>query len=203
MLEATRAINLRRIARSPSHIARETTEALRSRLGLPSIREYLCATWTPFRDDRSGLTLVLPREDFLHTLPYASHFETILEALTPKLPIMKEAVQQTWSCPHCSIVMPSHMSLMQHITRNHSPQKQPPQPYRVFRDAAGDMPQCQHCLGQFQKWSGLIKRISLGRCQKFDAASQERPCPADDPELRQVVRQQDWLGAVGTTGCWT
>lgn len=68
VLEATRAINLRRIARSPSHIARETTEALRSRLGLPSIREYLCATWTPFRDDRSGLTLVLPREDFFaHT----------------------------------------------------------------------------------------------------------------------------------------
>ena len=142
---------------------------------------------------------MLPQEDFLHTLPYATHFEKILEALIPKLPSEEEAAPSpVWTCPHCPITMPSHMSLMQHITRNHPSQKLPPQPYRVFRDAAGDMPQCRHCHGQFQQWSGLIKHISHGRCLKFDANLQERPCPADDPELRQVVRQQDWLGAVST-----
>ena len=53
-----------------------------------------------------------------------------------------------------------------------------------------------YCGGQFQLWSGLVKHISLGRCLKFDAALQDRPCPADDPELRQAARQQDWLGVV-------
>ena len=116
----------------------------------------------------------------------------------PKMPAEVEETQAVWNCPRCSTCMPSHMSLMQHITRNHPVLKLPPQPFRVFRDAAGDMPQCRHCNGQFQLWSGLVKHISLGRCLKFDATLQDRPCPADDPELRQAVRQQDWLGAVGT-----
>ena len=196
LLETVCTTDLRRIARSPSYITRETTEALRSRLGVPSIRDFLRDAWTRFRVDRTGLLSTLAPDDFLHTLPYASHCDIVLEALAPKQPVDAEAPPVSWQCPHCSTCMPSHMTLMQHITRNHPAQKMAPQPFRIFRDAAGDMPQCRHCGGQFQLWSGLVKHISLGRCLKFDAALQDRPCPADDPELRQAARQQDWLGAV-------
>ena len=79
LLETVCTIDLRRIARSPSYITRESTEALRSRLGVPSIRDFLRATLTRLKDDRTGLLLVLPPDDFLHTLPYVTHFDAMLE----------------------------------------------------------------------------------------------------------------------------
>ena len=91
--------DLRQIARSPSHITHESSEALCSRLGISLPLPGLIDLWTQQYERRCEKWAGLSTDDFLCTFDIHAHHALVMQACTPSLPYVE--LSEIQLCPYC------------------------------------------------------------------------------------------------------
>ena len=140
--------DLRNIARSPSHITRETTQALFQRLGIPLPLEHLISTWKQNAARKAEHLAGLTTFDFLARFDFSSHYAKILHVL--EADAQQPAPAQDLFCMYCHFVTET-------------------QTFQMLRDAWQGHPQCRHCNRKFPSLRNLRRHISQNNCMHFDA----------------------------------
>ena len=196
-----RAINLqlRSIARLPSHITHVTTEELYVRLGLQrpelqlqALSEHLCGRLQLLRgtlpqDD------VMCRTQLLHQAEHAR--DLITESAGQHRGPQRLSQDEGQPCPHCGLYFQGLTAVKIHIRRKHPDvQPQPAQPKSVIHrhDVGVDgMPTCRHCGHVFGAWKDLMNHISRNQCHATTPVEKKTTEPQPVALRRELV--QTWI----------
>ena len=181
--------DLRQIARSPSHITKETTLDLFQRLGLPLPLEHLKHLWRQQYESRCHKWEGLCDDDFMKPFEFHQSYLTLMQALDQSMaPAVLTEVQL---CPYCDFSTQFRSQLTKHLHRVHKTT-----PSRnaliMLRDAHAGCPQCAHCGKTFAQFTGFRQHITMD-CRPFFDKNKPWQAPiADEPRLQAMAR----------TGCW-
>ena len=110
--------DLRRIARSPSHLTHESTFDLLSRLNMEFPLVHLKALWTSAHERRRAKWQALAPNDFLRVFNLQEHFERNMEAFEQSMPHANLTDIQL--CPHCSFSIQFRSQLTKRLMKDHA-----------------------------------------------------------------------------------
>ncbi|OLQ08498.1 LINE-1 retrotransposable element ORF2 protein [Symbiodinium microadriaticum] len=211
--------HMRSISNSPLHIHRESNWDLMVRLGqdLPvQMLQRLCAgrieklqARPSSSSDSHGIYASL--ENLLRSS--SQQLEQLADKYQPPLhsaPAL--ATENSFRCSLCDASFDTQAKLRQHESKVHTGKKKTTclvsdHNANIRRHGKDGMPTCVHCNEVFQRWSGLNRHITLGRCTVYKPAEEGTLGTAIhstteplDPVIRPVVDHDEFQQRLNTGG---
>ena len=191
LLDDKDARYLRALAKSPSHVTRESTDALRRRLQLkPPADVFQLLLAGRSRSCQSEES----REGFARQRQQLIGLQAQL--LQPSAEGLIEVLDcEPVACHTCGVYFPDMRLLRSHQARKHGRTRAPkPTPREYVAQAVDGMPQCRYCRKKFTRVEGLQKHLR-GSCRvKYQ---QSEPAAAE----ASVERGEVPSGHEGLLGC--
>ena len=180
--------DLRKIARSPNYISRETTADLCTRLGVPLPLHRLQAFWSQQYERQLQRWQGLSLDDFMRSFDLESHHAMIAQTFTQtETPSFVDVLL----CPYCDFSTMQQSQLTMHLRKVHCVAAVCNQ-FCPLRDALAGYPQCAHCSRRLASRAGLKRHIIQNHCLYFDQTRPLQAALADDPALRAMAQCRDW-----------
>ena len=156
-LDATDSRHLRAIAKSPSHITKESTTALRLRLRVQSPEEAIVALLRRRIACCQEAASVEDLQSHLSALLSNAHTS---EGVSPSPSIVPCNAKQPVACPVCGVYFDSMRHMLSHQARQHGcqlPKVPLPKSTDYTAHTVQCLPQCKHCLGVFTRVEAFKK----------------------------------------------
>ena len=157
--------DLRRIARSPSHLTHESTSNLLQKLQFEFPLVQLQAQWNSSYERRQQKWTGLASDDFLREFDLHEHHAHVMQSFDQSMPHANLLDIQL--CPHCTFSTQFRSQLTKHLMKEHAFIR-PTYMYQPLRDSLEGCPQCAHCRKTFTRFPGLRKHICEASCSQFD-----------------------------------
>ena len=177
--------HIRRIAKSPSYMTHESTEALCLRLGIEIPCMHLQETWQQQYDRLHATWQGLSSDDFLRTFDLHKHQHHVMQTFVKQ---DRPQFVDVHLCPFSTLYQ---SQLIKHLQKAHAVA---PLVHKFvpLRDALAGHPQCSHCGNRFADRAGIQRHIQKNRCVYFEANRSCQAYLADHPDLRAMATANDW-----------
>ena len=158
-LDASHSRHLRAIAKSPSHITKKSTTALRLRLRVQSPEEAIVALLRRRIACCQEAASVEDLQSYLSALLSDAHTS---EGVSPSPSIVPCNAKQPVACPVCGVYFDNMRHMLSHQARQHGcqlPKVPLPKSTDYTEHTVQGLPQCKHCLGIFTRVEALKKHL--------------------------------------------
>ena len=190
------AKDLRQLARSPSHLTRETTSEVCARLQVPEPLPHLVHTLHQRLATHDSAAAGLDQRDFLVRFDFQAHYSSQIALVQAAM--SRPATTEEFECPYCQFVAPNKASLTRHLRTTHCITIDTPT-FSMLRDAWQGTPCCTHCKLEFASLRNLKKHIHKSSCHFFDPNLPHQEPLADSAILRKMVTEDSWAPIWGHT----